>query len=110
MDQSYLGSRQKKLPIPLFITIGVIIAGGVIFFFATGKNELISPLPKQPSFEVVFYTPTPGAVTPTATPSATPKVKPTAAPTKALSPTPKVTSIATPSATAKPPATLTPKP
>lgn len=110
MDQSYLGSKQRKWPLPLFIITGVIIVGGVIFFFATRKNELISPVPKQPSFEVVFTTPTLGPVTPTSTPSATPKAKatviPSPKPTKGLTPSP--TGKASPSPTTKPSPSVTP--
>lgn len=104
MDQSYLGSRQKKWPIPLFVTMGVIIVGGVIFFFATRKSELVSPVPKQPSFEVVFYTPTPGVITPTFSPSATPKVK------SISSPLPKPTKGVTPSVKPSPSPTTKPSP
>ena len=96
MDQSYLGSRQRKWPVPLFVFIGVIlVVAGVIFFFSRNKKELISPIPKQPSFEVIFTTPTPGQATPASTPSATPRAKAT------VVPSPKPTKGATPSPTGK---------
>ncbi len=118
MDQSYLGSRQRKWPIHLFVLIGIIlVVAGVIFFFSRNKKELISPIPKQPSFEVIFTTPTPGQATPTSTPSATPKVKatvvPSPKPTKAVTPSPSTslgtspTGKTTPSPTVKPSPTVT---
>ncbi len=112
MDENYLGHAKPKKRwgiIFLLVVILLITAGGIYMWFK-GNQKIISPVPPQPSFEVIFYTPTPAPVTPTSTPSATPKVKPTTAPTKAPIPAVKVTNQATPSATIKPAATLTPKP
>lgn len=87
----------------ILIIVIVLVVGTGLYFLVKGKQKFISPVPAEPSFKVIYYTPTPAAVTPSATPSATPKVK--AAPTKAL-PTPTVES--TPTVTPKSTATPTP--
>lgn len=104
MDENYVGHAKPKKRYGVIVLFAVILSVviGSIYFIFSGKKQIISPVPAQPAFEVIFYTPTPGPVTPTSTPSATPKVKPTTAPTKKPTPTAKVTSTATPSATIKP--------
>ena len=107
MDETYLRTRGEKknfLPLILIFLIIVVIAVAVIFL-TRGKKYIVSPIPPKPSFEVVFYTPTPLPVTPSSTPSATPKgKKPTV--TLAVSVTPKATATPTvkssPSPTVKP--------
>ncbi len=112
MDETYLGhvKPKKRWGIIFLLVVILLIAAGGIYMWFKGSQKIISPVPPQPSFEVIFYTPTPAPVTPTSIPSVTPRVKPTTVPTKAPTPTVKVTSAATPSATTKPAATLTPKP
>lgn len=104
MDENYLGHAKpkKRWGIIFLLVVIILIAVGGIYLWFKGSQKIISPVPPQPSFEVIFYTPTPAPVTPTSSPSATPKVKPTIAPVKVPSTTPKVTSAATPSATIKP--------
>jgi flagellar basal body-associated protein FliL len=100
MDGAYLGERQKKKPWYILVAIAVIIViGAGIYFLVNSKKMLVSPVPPEPAFEVIFYTPTPGAVSPTATPSATPKLKKTPTATPKLTPS---TKNASPSATVKP--------
>ena len=112
MDENYISHTKpkKRWGIIFLLVVILLIALSGIFLWFKGSQKIISPVPPQPSFEVIFYTPTPLHVTPTLVPSATPKVKPTIVPTKGPTPTAKVTSAATPSATIKPAATLTPKP
>lgn len=116
MDENYVGHAkpQKRYGVIVLFAVILSVVIGSIYLIFSGKKQIISPVPAQPAFEVIFYTPTPGPVTPTSTPSATPKpkkVQPTATPVK-TSPTPsvKVTGAVTPSPTVKPTATLTPKP
>lgn len=98
--------RQQKSKAPLvFLVLFLLVIGGLIYLFIQGRSQFVSPVPKEPSFSVIYSTPTPGATTPTSTPSATPKPKKTPAPTKAeTTPTPAatVTPTAAPSPTAKP--------
>ena len=98
MDSSYLDRRRPNylaLIIPLLII--VLVVGGV-YLYMKGRQGLISPVPPTPSFEVIFMTPTPEQLSPTASPSATPKV--TAKPTSAKSPTPsKASATGSPSPT-----------
>lgn len=119
MDLSYQPTRSgnnylKFVPIIIVVTI----IGGVLFLFLR-KPKIVSPLPETPSFEVIFYTPSPEPITPTSSPSATPKVKKTAAtvaPTKAATQSANITTTVKPTAkptatsTIKPTATLTPNP
>lgn len=77
----------------IFVILFLLAVLGLIYLFIKGKNKLVSPVPKEPSFQVIYYTPTPGATTPTSTPSATPKPKKTPTLTK---------TEATPSATSNP--------
>jgi hypothetical protein len=91
-------SKLRFIFLTLFV-LAVVAAGGV-YFMTRPKNQILSPLPKAPSFQIIFYTPTPVESLPTSTPSATPKVKagPTTKPT--TKPTPKPTTVITP--TSKP--------
>ncbi len=102
MDEVYLPGKDEKknfLPLILIFIFIVIIVMGVVFLMR-GNKKIISPIPPKPSFEVIFYTPSPLPATPTSTPSATPKVK------KTPSPTPKTATNSavkvSPSPTAKP--------
>lgn len=88
----------------IVIILVFLITVGLGFFIFGNKPPLISPVPLEPSFKVIYYTPTPGPITPSSTPSATPKVK--ATPTKVA---PVKTEVA-PSVTPKATATLTPTP
>lgn len=101
-----MDDRKNWGVILLSLFAAIIVIAGAWYLILGSKQQLVSPVPAEPSFKVIYYTPTPGPITPSSTPSATPKVKaaPTKlAPTKAeASPTitPKVTS--SPSATPKP--------
>lgn len=110
MDTTYLKAQEKKPPviIILVIIVTLVILGGLYFWFK-GRSKLVSPVPAEPDFEVIFYTPTPSETLPTSTPSATPKVKQVASPTPQAT-TPTVKKTASPSATVKasPKATATP--
>lgn len=73
--------QQNFWPLAALILIVLIIA---ISYFWISRNEgIVSPVPPKPSFQIIYYTPTPGMTTPTSTPSATPKVKAIIAPLKA---------------------------
>lgn len=107
MEENYISQDNSKkwLGVALVVIAGIII-GVVVFLFIKSSRKLISPVPPKPNFEVIFYTPTPGPVSPSATPSATPKVKkaltPTASPKATASATVKPTVKASPSPTTKP--------
>ncbi|OGG20640.1 hypothetical protein A3D03_00400 [Candidatus Gottesmanbacteria bacterium RIFCSPHIGHO2_02_FULL_40_13] len=97
MNETYL-DRKKNSNLWLVWTLLIILVVVVLvigYFFINGKDRMIRPIPAKPSFEVVFYTPTPGETIPTSSPSATPKVKatvkPTAAPKLTVTPKPTVT-------------------
>lgn len=77
-----------------------LIAGGGIYYFLKGKSKFISPVPAEPSFKVIYYTPTPGPITLSSTPSATPKVK--ATPTKVVPTKAEVTPTVIPKASVTP--------
>src|SRR3989344_4611114 len=98
MDTSYLDRRRPNylaLIIPLLI---IVLFIGCVYLYIKSRQGLISPVPPTPSFEVIFMTPTPEQLSPTASPSATPKV--TAKPTSAKSPTPeKASTTGSPSPT-----------
>lgn len=68
-----------------FIVLVVLIVGA----FMSGK-KVVSPVPEEGAIKIIFVTPTPNVVIPTATPSAMPKqtVKPTPKPTSTPKPTP----------------------
>lgn len=97
----------------LLVIVGVaLVVGGGVYLLFGGKASFISPIPAEPSFKVIYFTPTPGPVTPSSTPSATPKVKATptkSVPTKA-DVTPSVTPKTSPSVTPKAIVTITPTP
>lgn len=100
MEETYLGKRKNSnlwLVWVLLIILAVVVLV-VGYFWISGKDRMIRPIPAKPSFEVVFYTPTPAESTPTSSPSATPKVKAVVKPTAApkLTATPKLTVTATP--------------
>lgn len=79
--------RSKRIPVRTFVVIFLlVIIGLTAYYFLTARNKLISPLPESPTFEVIFYTPTPPPVT-ISTPSATPKTTPKPAPTGKPKPT-----------------------
>lgn len=102
--------RQQKSKTPFIFFVLVFLAAlGLVYLFIQGRNQFVSPVPKEPSFSVIYYTPTPISTTPTSTPSATPKptkVPVTSAPTKTVTPTAKAsvspTVTVAPSPTAKP--------
>lgn len=92
MEETYLGKRKNSrqwLFWVLLIILAVVVFG-ILFYWIFGRDRMIRPIPAKPSFEVVFYTPTPAESTPTSTPSATPKVKAVVKPT--TTPKPKATS------------------
>lgn len=101
METSYSlerGNRNFKWPLFIgFILVVVALAGYLAFGLS---RKFISPLPDEPAMEIIFYTPTPEPVTPSASPSATsksasnptPTRKPTLAPTTAVNASPTVTS------------------
>lgn len=68
-----------------FIVLVVVIIGA----FMSGK-KVVSPVPEEGAIKIIFVTPTPAPLPPTATPSATPKqsVKTTPKPTATPKPTP----------------------
>ncbi|MCL4339345.1 hypothetical protein M1271_06685 [Patescibacteria group bacterium] len=82
MDNSQNGSLRNFI---IIIILLVIIGGSLLFIKSRAK--MVSPVPPQPNFQVIYYTPTPGTTSPTSTPSATPKVK---SPTSTPVPKPKV--------------------
>ena len=99
--------RPSKLPKFIFLVSVLLIIAGGIFIYLKGKKSLVSPVPEEPTFKVVFYTPTPEPTLQASTPSATPKVKPTNTPApkptaKTPSPTPKASPTATPRITPSP--------
>lgn len=90
MEASYLDRRRPKyLVIVLPILVIALLVGGVIFWLKN-RQSIISPVPPTPSFEVIFMTPTPEPVSPTATPSATLKTS------EGATSTPRPTSTDTP--------------
>lgn len=105
--------KPKRWGLILVVLAVALLVIGAIYYMASGKPKFVSPIPTEPSFKVIYYTPTPGPVTPSSTPSATPKVKPTA--TKAPTPTkgeatPTVTPKVSPTVTPKATVTVTPTP
>lgn len=83
----------------IFIIIAlIIVVGGGLYLYFGSRQKFVSPIPAEPSFKVIYYTPTPGPVTPSSTPSATPKVKPapTKVPLPTVTPTPADTATPTP--------------
>lgn len=102
MDNVYLNQKASKLPgIIIAAIIILILAGLAAYVIFQGQKRYVSPVPSKPTFELVFYTPTPEFTAPTSTPSATPKlkkplptttIKPTSKPTgkPSISPTPKI--------------------
>jgi hypothetical protein len=105
MDNVYLERKNPKKSLLLIIIILLLLSVG-LYLFLQGQKKLVSPVPSKPSFELIFYTPTPGETIPTSTPSATPKVKKTGSPTGTPKPTFKIS--ITP--TAKPTVKTTPSP
>jgi len=119
MDTSYLDRHRPNYFVLVIPVIIIALVGGGIFLWVKGRQSMVSPIPPTPSFEVIFMTPTPEPLSPTATPSATPKAakatataKPTAkaSPTPEKSATPSATPKATSSPTAKPSPSNTPTP
>lgn len=98
--------KSKRWGILLVIVAVALIFGGGLYFLFGGKNKFVSPVPTEPSFKVIYYTPTPGPITPSSTPSATPKVK--AVPTKPVPTKAEASPSITPKTSASPSAT--PKP
>lgn len=117
MEEAYIGRKSKRLPLFLLGVIALLLISGFgVFVWTKGSSQIVSPVPAQPDFQVIFVTPTLAPVSPTSTPSATPKVKktapsatpkPTAATTGSISPTKTSVSV-TP--TAKPSPSPTSKP
>src|SRR3989337_1937828 len=118
MDETYLsrGDKPKNWLGIAFIALFVVAIGAGIYLFFKSREKIVSPVPLQPTFEVVFFTPTPVPASPTSTPSATPRAgrTPTVTPRptgptvtgKTSSPTPSVK--ASPSPTSKPSPSVTP--
>lgn len=112
MEEAYVDQRPKNwLPLLAVIGIFILISGGV-FLWVKASQKLVSPIPPKPSFEVIFYTPSPLPASPTSTPSGTlvPRkktVKPTATPVEEK-PTP--TKKPTVEPTVEPSATSSPSP
>lgn len=108
MDETYLrpGGEKKRFGPFIVIILVIIVVAALIFFLTRGNKKIVSPIPPKASFEVIFYTPTPFAVSPTSTPSATPKVRKAPTATPAAKATPKITLTPTikssPSPTVKP--------
>lgn len=96
----HMQEKSQKWGLILIILAVAILAGGGIYYFLKGKPKFVSPIPAEPSFKVIYYTPTPGPVTPSSTPSATPKVK--ATPAKVVPTKSETTPTVTPKATATP--------
>ena len=99
MDSFYRERRKKNWLGPVILIFLILSFATGAYFLLGRETVIVSPVPADPAFEVVFITPTPSLASPTSTPSATPKtnVKPTgtpkpkatAVPTKEeLSPTP----------------------
>lgn len=93
-------NSSRNWAIILILIVFVLAISGIAYFVFGKSSSIVSPVPAEPSFKVIYYTPTPGPITPSSTPSATPKVKATSAPvpTTKVSPTvtPKVTVTPTP--------------
>jgi hypothetical protein len=105
MDTTYLGSKpnSKGLAILIFVGVIILVIGGGAYLYFKGKQQMVSPIPPEPTFQEIFYTPTPPEMSPTSTPSATPKGKKSPTPSPKATATPKVT------VTPKTTATVTPK-
>lgn len=108
MEETYVGEKSRNWPFFLGILVVLILIVVGVFLWLAGSKKLVSPVPPKPSFEVIFYTPTPGPVTPSATPSATPKGK--KAPTNTPKPSPKATIAPTVKPTVKASASPTAEP
>ena len=102
MDNAYLRPRKSNFIAPIVILLVIVtLVGGAAYFLLNKKDKFLSPVPPEPDFEVIFYTPTPRPITPSSTPSATPKVKksvPTSTP-KPVKPTATATPETQPSPT-----------
>jgi len=107
MDGAYIGQKPRKnwLGIIVIVIFIIIISSGV-YLWLVGKSKVISPIPEEPSFEMIFYTPTPAESELTSSPSATPKdegtPKPTAKPTAKPTVKPTVEKEEAPTPTEKP--------
>ena len=103
MDTTYSVNRGNGNYKWLILTaVVILLLGGVGYYIFGSTKRFVSPLPEEPSMEIIFYTPTPEPVTPTSSPSATPKagIKP--------SPTKKPTTVPSVSPTAEASKTPTP--
>lgn len=89
-------SSNKGFGFIIFILIVLLILAGIFLFSRFGK-KIVSPVPPEPDFKVIYYTPTPEQSL-TSTPSATPKIK--SSPTSETKIKPTVTSKPTPSVSA----------
>lgn len=67
--------KPKRWGLLLLIIVIVLVISDGLYFLLKGKAKFVTPVPAEPSFKIIYYTPTPGPVTPSSTPSATPKVK-----------------------------------
>lgn len=107
MDETYLPGRKpvNRTMIVVLIVVLAVLAGGV-YLYLKGKQNIISPVPPEPSFTVIYYTPTPGPVTPSSTPSAT--LKPTKAPADTPIPRASATTAPVNTPAASPSASTTP--
>lgn len=86
MERSFGQEQGNKSASGVLIVLGILILAGASFYFlSSSSRKMVSPIPPQPSFEIIFYTPTPIPTEEPATPSATPKGK--KAPTATVKPT-----------------------
>lgn len=79
----------------VLILSALLLAGFLAYIFWKGPRKILSPIPPQPDFQVIYQTPLPTREQVPGTPTVTPKAKtvlPTATvrPTLNLSPTVKV--------------------
>jgi hypothetical protein len=82
--------RSRKSAVPLILILILVIGMAAIYFLSKRGDKILSPIPAEPNFQVIYNTPIPSPET-ISTPSATPKGQ-------------KV-----PTVTSKPKATVTPK-
>jgi hypothetical protein len=99
MDGGYSRRNTTKASGIIIICLGILLLlGGIYWFFVANKSNMVSPLPPNPSYEIIFNTPTAGPTEAISTPSATPKVK-TGVPSVTIKPSVKPSNSPTPNPT-----------
>lgn len=85
-------NRSKRSAAPIILVLVLIIGMAVIYFLSKRGDKILSPIPSEPNFQVIYNTPVPSIVS-ISTPSATPKGQkvPTVTPKPKVTPTPKAT-------------------